>query len=107
MAADRVNRPCAAAAATRADLDEAIRRAFWTVLHRGPLPPMDALQVAARTIGTLYRQMAQAHDGPGGCACGWEPDPDGDLVVLEAQLAAALLQPPSQDLAQMATMGQA
>ena len=68
---------------------------------------MQALEVAARALGVLYRQMADGHDGPGGCACGWEPDPDGDLIVLEANLAAALLHPPSADLARMEPLGRA
>lgn len=90
-----------------ASLDEALQRAFWQSLHRGALPPMQALQVAARALGALYRQMADGHEGPGGCACGWVPDPDGDLIVLEANLAAALLQPPSADLARMEPLGRA
>jgi hypothetical protein len=68
---------------------------------------MQALEVAARTLGVLYRQIAQAHEGPGGCGCGWEPDPDCDLIVLEANLAAALLQPPQADLIHMPVAGSA
>lgn len=93
--------------AAEAVLDEALRRAFWQSLHRGPLPPMLALQVAARAVGALYRQMADGHEGPSRCACGWEPEPDGDLIVLEANLAAALLQPLCSDLAQLKPLGRA
>lgn len=88
-------------------LDEALRRAFWQSLNRAPLPAMSALEVAARVVGALYRQVAQAHEGPNGCRCGWEPDPDCDLIVLEANLAAALLQPPEPDLARMTVLGSA
>ncbi|MDB5648361.1 MAG: hypothetical protein JWQ05_4030 [Methylobacterium sp.] len=88
-------------------LDEALRRAFWQSLNRAPLPAMSALEVAARVVGALYRQVAQAHEGPNGCRCGWEPDPDCDLIVLEANLAAALLQPPEPDLARMVALGRA
>ena len=105
MTGVRSQRMCDEAA--EAALDEALRRAFWQSLHRGALPPMLALEVAARAVGALYRQMADGHEGPGGCACGWEPDPDGDLIVLEANLAAALLQPPSADLARMEPLGRA
>jgi hypothetical protein len=90
-----------------AALDEALRRAFWQSLNREALPPMLALQAAARAVGTLYRQMADGHDGPGGCPCGWKPDPDADLVALEACLAATLLQPPGGDLARMEPLGRA
>jgi len=88
-------------------LNEALRRAFWHSLKCAPLPAMHALEVAARTLGALYRQVAQAHEGPGGCRCGWEPDPDCDLIVLEANLAAALLHPPAPDLFRMPAAGSA
>ena len=100
-------RICAETAAAEAALEEALRRAFWQSLHRGPLPPMRALQMAAQVVGTLYRQMADGHEGPAACACGWEPEPDGDLIVLEANLAAAILQPPGRDLARMVAAGRA
>ncbi|SFG73669.1 hypothetical protein [Methylobacterium gossipiicola] len=88
-------------------LGEALRRAFWQSLNRRPLPAMQALEIAARTLGLLYRQVAQAHEGPGGCGCGWDPDPDCDLIVLEANLAAALLHPPQADLFRMPAVGTA
>lgn len=107
MSAVRSTRPCIEPPEEGTELDEALRRAFWTSLNRHPLPALQALAAAARTIGTLYRQIAQAHEGPGGCACGWEPDPDSDLIVLEANLAASLLKPPEPDLAHMPTLGRA
>lgn len=98
---------CAEAQSAEDTLDEALRRAFWQSLNRAPLPAMQALEVAARVVGALYRQVAQAHEGPHGCRCGWEPDPDCDLIVLEANLAAALLEPPQADLARMQPAGRA
>jgi hypothetical protein len=98
---------CAEPASPEAHLDEALRRAFWQSLNRAPLPALAALEVAARVVGALYRQVAQAHEGPQGCRCGWEPDPDCDLIVLEANLAAALMQPPEPDLARMMPLGRA
>ena len=98
---------CAEPASPEAHLDEALRRAFWQSLNRAPLPALSALEVAARVVGALYRQVAQVHEGPQGCRCGWEPDPDCDLIVLEANLAAALMQPPEPDLARMIPLGRA
>lgn len=98
---------CAEPASPEAHLDEALRRAFCQSLNRAPLPALSALEVAARVVGALYRQVAQAHEGPQGCRCGWEPDPDCDLIVLEANLAAALMQPPEPDLARMIPLGRA
>ena len=69
MNARPAHHACAAASAEEA-LDEAPRRAFLQSLHRAPLPALSALETAARTLGALYRQVAQAHEGPGGCGCG-------------------------------------
>lgn len=98
---------CTEAVSAEDALDEALRRAFWQSLNRAPLPAMQALETAARTLGALYRQVARAHEQPGGCGCGWEPDPDCDLIVLEANLAAALLHPPQADLFRMPAAGSA
>jgi hypothetical protein len=91
----------------QAALEQALIRAFWQSIGRHPLPVMTALETAARVVGTLYGQVAQAHEGPGGCRCGWMPDPDCDLIVLEANLAAALLQLAPPSLARMQVAGQA
>ena len=91
----------------QAAIEQALARAFWQVLDGQGLSVMAALEAAARTIGGLYGQIAAAH-GPGTkCACGWVPDPDADLIVLEAHLAAALLQPGAPDLARMEAAGRA
>ncbi|WP_336489320.1 hypothetical protein [Methylobacterium nigriterrae] len=91
----------------QAALEQALIRAFWQSLGGHPLPVMTALEAAARAVGLLYGQVSQAHAGPGGCRCGWVPDPDRDLIMLEANLAAALLQPVPPRLARMRVAGQA
>ncbi|MBX9932746.1 MAG: hypothetical protein K2Y56_14590 [Methylobacterium sp.] len=101
------DRACPETSTAETALDEALRRSFWQRLHHDALPPMLALQIAAGAIGTLYRQLAEAHRGPGGCACGWEPDPDGDLIILEARLASAIIQSARHDLARMPAAGRA
>jgi len=89
-------------------LERALIRAFWGAMRQDrPMPMMAALEAAARTVGTLYRQAAAAHGPCPGCGCGWQPDADADLIVLEAMLAAAVLQPPVEDLAGMAVAGRA
>ncbi|GJE29324.1 hypothetical protein [Methylobacterium organophilum] len=87
-------------------LERALMRAFWQAMQDQPMPVMAGLEAAARTLGALYRQAAAVH-GPGGCDCGWRPEPDSDLIVLEAMLAAALLQPPGRTLAEMEPAGRA
>jgi len=91
----------------RERIERALTQAFWRGLSEHPMEPMVALEAAAATVGALYRQVAAGHRGPNGCPCGWEPEPDSDLIVLEATLAAALLGPPKPDLARMPAAGRA
>ena len=99
--------PDAAERHAQGTLERALTAAFWQALQREPMHVMAALEAAARTVGALYRQAAAVHGPNGSCGCGWEPDPDCDLIVLEANLAAALMQPPEPDLARMAVLGSA
>lgn len=100
-------RPDTAERHAQGAMEQALTRAFWQVLQREPMHVMAALEAAARTVGTLYRQAAAAHGPEGHCTCGWEPDPDADLIVLEAMLAAALSRPARTDLAEMMPAGRA
>lgn len=89
----------------QAAIEQALMRAFWQALEGEGLSVMAALEAASRAIGRLYGQIAAAH-GPGtACRCGWVPDAETDLIVLEAHLAAALLQPPMPDLARLEPAG--
>ncbi|TGE02522.1 hypothetical protein [Methylobacterium nonmethylotrophicum] len=88
-------------------LEHALTAAFWEALERGPLPPMAALEAAARTVGTLYRQIASLHGPAPRCGCGWQPEPDEDLIRLEAMLAAALIERPRPALADLPVAGRA
>jgi hypothetical protein len=91
----------------RDPLAEALTRAFWQALERSPMPPMAALEAAARTVGDLYRQIASLHGEQPRCGCGWQPDPEDDLARLEAMLAAALAARPAFDLAALPAAGRA
>ena len=99
--------PGAAERNAQGTLERALTVAFWQALQREPMHVMAALEAAARTVGTLYRQVAAAHGPDGHCTCGWEPDPEADLIVLEAMLAAALSHPTRHDLADMVPVGRA
>ncbi|WP_375455939.1 hypothetical protein [uncultured Methylobacterium sp.] len=91
----------------QAAIEQAVIRAFERSLDGQGLSVMAALEAAARAVGTLYGRIAAAH-GPGSpCACGWVPDPDAELIVLEAHLAAALMRPRRFDLAGMEAAGRA
>ncbi|ACB78943.1 conserved hypothetical protein [Methylorubrum populi BJ001] len=99
--------PDAAERHAQGTLERALTLAFWQALQREPMHVMAALEAAARTVGALYRQVAAAHGPDGHCTCGWEPDPEADLIVLEAMLAAALSHPARHDLADMVPAGRA
>lgn len=91
----------------QAAIEQALTRAFWTGMDGQSLSVMAALEAAARTIGVIYGQIAAAHGPDTTCACGWVPEPDADLIVLEAHLAAALMRPRGPDLARMEAAGRA
>lgn len=91
----------------QAAIEEAMTRAFWAGLDGQSLSVMAALEAAARTVGLLYARIAAAHGPDATCTCGWEPDPETDLIVLEAHLAAALMRPAAPDLARMEAAGRA
>ena len=100
-------RPSPAERAQACSLEQALTRAFWRAVQQQPMPVMDALEAAARAVGALYRQAAAAHGPSGSCGCGWQPDPEADLIVLEAMLAAAMKEKPRHDLAAMEVAGRA
>lgn len=58
------------------------------VMHRTNLPPMVVLQLAARSVGTIYREMADAHSNAQSCPCGWYPNRT-DVEVLGMALMMA------------------
>ncbi|MEH3148483.1 MAG: hypothetical protein PGN34_24885 [Methylobacterium frigidaeris] len=89
-------------------LERALTQAFWLALERQPLAPMAALEAAARSVGDLYRQVASLHGDVPRCGCGWQPDPEDDVIRLEAMMAAAMRhRPDDHGLAAMAVAGRA
>lgn len=77
------------------------------VMHRAGLPPMVVLRLAARSIGTIYREMAEAHTGIEPCPCGWRPDAASDMEVLRSALVAACDRRRTADLRLMQIAGRA
>lgn len=77
------------------------------VMHKVGLPPMAVLHLAARSIGTIYREMADAHSGIDPCPCGWRPHPATDVEVLGMALMAACERRRSNDLRMMRMAGTA
>jgi hypothetical protein len=77
------------------------------VMHKVGLPPMTVLRLAARSIGTIYREMAYAHCGIESCPCGWRPHPAMDIEILRMALMVACEQRRTDDLRLMRIAGTA
>lgn len=91
----------------RDEIRQALMSAFCGVLHRTRLSPMAVLELAAEAVGSVYREVADAHLGDQPCPCGWNPSPSADLAALQASLALSAAPPPGIDLARIAVAGRA
>ncbi|MGO4285414.1 hypothetical protein AB4Y99_14470 [Bosea sp. TAB14] len=89
------------------DIREAMMAAFCAALQGTRLPPLALVELTAEALGSIYREVADAHCGNRPCPCGWQPCPAADLEALQAALkrGAALSRHP--DLARMAVAGRA
>ena len=77
------------------------------VMHRTNLPPMAVMRLAARSIGTIYREMADAHSGIDPCPCGWRPQEATDIDMLVMALLTACERRRTDDLRLMRIAGTA
>jgi hypothetical protein len=91
----------------RAALRQAVMSAFCGVLHGTRLSPMAVLELATEAIGSVYREVADAHLGDHPCPCGWKPSLAEDLAALQASLALSVAPPPGIDLARAEVAGRA
>lgn len=77
------------------------------VMQKTGLPPMAVLRLAARSIGTIYREMADAHSGVDPCPCGWNPHEASEIDVLAMALVTACERRQVADLGLMRVAGTA
>ena len=89
------------------EMCQALMKAFCDVLLASRLPPMAVLSMAAEVLGSVYREVSDAHRGDHACPCSWQPNPQADIAVLQAALAltAQILREP--DLRRMRMAGRA
>jgi hypothetical protein len=74
---------------TQLELRRALMHAVSSVVQSSQVPPLEALLLAATTLGAIYRDTAAAHRGHHGCNCGWIPDGDADVGQLLCALGEA------------------
>ena len=77
------------------------------VMHKANLPPMAVLRLAARSIGVIYREMADAHSGVDPCPCGWRPHEAAEIDMLVMALMTACQRRAGRDLRLMHVAGSA
>lgn len=93
--------------AARVDIREALMTAFCAALRDTRLPPLTLLELAATAVGSVYREVADAHCGDQPCPCGWHPRLQADLEALQAALALSVSPIPHGDLVHMPVLGRA
>ncbi|WP_199089989.1 hypothetical protein [Bosea sp. ASV33] len=91
----------------RADIREAVMTAFCAALRDTRLPPLALIELAAAAVGSVYREVADAHCGDRPCPCGWHPRLREDLEALQAAVALSATPVPQGDLARMPVLGRA
>ncbi len=100
------NREARMARDTTADekMRQAVLCAFCHIIQTTGLRPMDVLALAAKAVGSIYRDVAAVHLGSDGCPCGWEPQPGADIELLQRALAETS---PKPDLRWLTAAGRA
>ncbi|WP_315833669.1 hypothetical protein [Bradyrhizobium prioriisuperbiae] len=91
---------------TQADLDRTLMTTFCRVLDGSRLPPMAVMRMMAEALGSVYRQVAAAHQNQS-CPCGWQPTSERDIETMLAAVGDAAMVKPAVNLELMETVGRA
>lgn len=91
----------------RAEIREAVMTAFCAALRDARLPPLALIELAAAVVGSVYREVADAHCGDQPCPCGWHPRFPEDLEALQTALALSATPTLQPELASMVVLGRA
>lgn len=93
--------------AARAALRQVVMTAFCNALHDSQPAPMTVMRLAAEAIGSIYREVSDAHRHEDACPCGWRPSPEQDIDALQAALARLARPAPIADLRLIEVAGRA
>ena len=88
------------------ELANSLMASFCRVLESSSLQPMQVLQMMARTLGGIYREVSLEHQ-TGRCPCGWCPDGLADLELIHRAISAGVTRPRRADLRSMTVAGRA
>ncbi len=88
------------------DLDQSLMTMFCRSLDTSRLPPMTVMHMMASALGSIYRQVAAAHQNQD-CPCGWHPTPAPDIEALQSAVRTAAVQESAPDLLAMTVVGRA
>lgn len=85
----------------------ALMNAFGETLRAADMPPMAVLRLAALAMGSVYREIADAHTCAPGCPCGWKPQQSLDVELLCSALMSECRRRSRPDLQTMPVAGTA
>jgi hypothetical protein len=88
------------------ELASSLLASFCRVLESSNLPPMQVLQMMARSLGGIYREVSIEHQ-KGTCPCGWCPNGLADLELIHRAISVGVARTRQADLRSMATAGRA
>lgn len=74
--------------ATFAAVRAALLASYSGALASTRMSPIEAFECLAAAMGSIYREVADAHLDPQGCQCGWQPHDLSDIIALQQAIAA-------------------
>ena len=91
----------------RSDIRDTVMVAFCKALHGTQLSPLAVIELMAEAVGSVYREVSDAHQGDRSCPCGWQPNLLADIAAMQAALAETAAPAPGIDLLRIEVQGRA
>ena len=88
------------------ELANSLMASFGRLLEASGLPPMQVLQMMARSLGGIYREVSIEHQ-KGKCPCGWCPNGLQDLELIHRAISVGVTRTRQADLRSMVAAGRA
>ena len=88
------------------ELADSLLTSFCNALEQSNLAPMEVLQMMARSLGGIYREVSFEHVNET-CPCGWRPDGLKDLELIHRAISVGVTRPRRSDVRSMVVAGRA